>query len=151
MLAAPIWSSMALIKFIKTFAPSQIFTEVCQNLLVVDLVNGDIQAPNPREQSLRCPPPQKREEDYSFRFRFALPCLFLLLVNWNSSSAWIGTFFLGTIEKNHDSSQVIVFSKKTGPVSMFWRMSAQIFSFSPCILSIFTIITNTCTLFHLTL
>ena len=29
------------------------------------------------------------------------------LVNWGSSSAWIGAYFLGRVEKNHDSSQVI--------------------------------------------
>jgi len=33
----------------------------------------------------------------------------------------------GSYWKNHDSSQVITFSKKFGSFSMFWRMSAQMF------------------------
>jgi len=33
----------------------------------------------------------------------------------------------GLYWKNHDSSQVIMFSKKFGSFSMFWRMSAQMF------------------------
>jgi hypothetical protein len=41
------------------------------------------------------------------------------LVNWGSSSAWIGAYFLGHIKKNHDSSQAITFSKKFGSFSVF--------------------------------
>ena len=36
-------------------------------------------------------------------------------------------------------------------VTLVIKLKVNVFSFSPCILSIFTIITNTCTLFHLTL
>ena len=49
------------------------------------------------------------------------------LVNWGSSSAWIGAYFLSRIEKEHDSSQVITFSKMFGSFSMLGRMIAQMF------------------------
>ena len=41
------------------------------------------------------------------------------LVNWGFSSALIGAYFVGRIEKNHDSSQVIMFSKTFGSFQCF--------------------------------
>jgi len=41
------------------------------------------------------------------------------LVNWGSSGAWIIAYFLDRIEKKHDLSQVITFSKKFGSFSLF--------------------------------
>jgi hypothetical protein len=48
-----------------------------------------------------------------------LCCAIFALVNWGSSRAWIGAYFLGRIEKNHDSSQVITLSEKFGSFSLF--------------------------------
>jgi len=72
--------------------------------------------------------------------------LYFALVNWGSSSAWIVTYFLGRIEKNHDSSQVITFSKMLGSFSVFWRMSAWMFiriSFCSGVRSLGTIFEHT--------
>jgi len=54
------------------------------------------------------------------------------LVNWGSFSAWIGTYFLGCIKKNHDSSQVITFSKSLGLFNVLKNVSTNVRSISFC-------------------
>jgi len=44
---------------------------------------------------------------------------FFCLGDLGSSSAWIGAYCLSRIEKNHDSSQVITFSKSLGRFQCF--------------------------------
>jgi len=99
------------------------FTKVCQNLLVVNLVNSltfrhPIHMNNPLDVG--------KKDHHCFKFGFSLPCF--LLPWWTGALPVHGlalTFWV--ILKKHDSSQVITFSKKFGSFSMFWRTSAQMF------------------------
>jgi len=99
------------------------FTKVCQNLRVVDLVNG---------LTFRHPFHLNNPLDVGKKIIIALNlgllcrCFFCLgelglfqYMDWRlrSRSYW----------KNHDSSEVITFSKKFGLYSVLWRMSAQVF------------------------
>jgi len=98
------------------------FKKVCQNLLVVDLVNGltfrhPIHMKNPSDV--------EKNNYHCFKFGFDLPCF--LLPWWTGALPVHGlalTFWV-ILKKKHDLSQVIMFSKKFGPFSISWRMSAQ--------------------------
>jgi len=92
------------------------FMKVCQNLLVVSLVNGltsrhPIHVNNPSDVG--------KNDHHCFKFRFALPCF--LLPWWTGALPVHGlalTFWI-VLKKQHDSSQVIRFSKKFGSFQCF--------------------------------
>ena len=72
------------------------FTKVCQNLIVVDLFNGltfrhPIHVNNPSDV-------EKKISSLLYIW-ICSAALSFALVNWGSSSAWIGAYFLGRIEK----------------------------------------------------
>ena len=99
------------------------FTKVCQNLLVVDLVNSltfrhPIHANNPSDV----------EKTIIIALNLDLLChAFFCLGELELFQCMDWCLLSGSYWKNHDSSQVITFSKKFGSFSMFWRMSAQMF------------------------
>ena len=83
------------------------FTKVCQNLLVVDLVNGltfrhPIHVNNPSHV--------EKNNHHCFKFGFSLPCF---LLPWSTGALPVHglalTFWVAL--KKRDSSQVITFSK----------------------------------------
>ena len=98
--------------------------KVCQNLLVEDLVNlltfrHPIHVNNPSDV----------EKTITIALNLDLFCraFFFGLVNWRLFQCMDWRLLSGSYWKNHDSSQVITSSKKSGSFSMFWRMSAQMF------------------------
>jgi hypothetical protein len=58
-----------------------------------------------------------KNDHYCFKFGFALPCR--ALVNWGSSSAWIGTYFLGHIEKTLMHHKLLQSQKSLGHFQCF--------------------------------
>ena len=99
---------------------------VCQNLLVVDLVNG---------LTFRHPIHVNNHSDVGGKndhhaLNLDLLCrAFFCLVELGSSSAWIDAYFLGCIEKkNQDSSQVITFSKSLGLFNGLKNVSTNVHS-----------------------
>ena len=91
-------------------------------------------------------PRMSKKDHYRSKFGFALPCF--LLPRWTGAPSVHGLAltFRVVLKINHDSSQVITFSKIFGSFSMFWRMSAQLFiqiSFCSVMRSLGTIFEHT--------
>ena len=99
------------------------FTKVCQNLLVVDLVI----VLNFRHQSTwKIPRMSKKMIIIALNFDL-LCCAFFCLHEVGLFRCMDWRLLSGSYWNNQVSSQVIMFSKKYGSFSMFWRMSAHMF------------------------
>jgi hypothetical protein len=95
------------------------FTKGCQNLLIVDLVNG---------LTSRHPINVKNPSDIERNIKLDLLfCAFFFLGNLGLFQCMDWRVVSGSYWKNHDSSQVITFPEKFGSFSVFWRTSAQMF------------------------
>jgi len=106
------------------FRSSHSFTKVCQNLHVVDLLNSLtfrhlIHMNNPSDV-------EKKKIIIALNLDL-LCCAFFCLSELGLFQCIDWRLLSGSYWKNHDSSQVIMFSKTFDSFSMFWRMSAQMF------------------------
>ena len=118
------------------------FTKVCQNLLVVDLVNSL----NFR-QPIHVNSHSDVEKEIVIALNLELLCRsFFCLCKLGLFQCMDWHLLSGSYWKNNDSSQVTMFSKMFVPFTMIWRMSAQMFiqiSFRSGVRSLGTIFKHT--------
>ena len=71
---------------------------------------------------------KKKKDHHCFKFGFALPCFLFALVNWGSSSAWIGAYFLGHIEKTMIHHKLLHSLKNLGLFNVLKNVSSNVHS-----------------------
>ena len=105
------------------FRSAHPLTNICQNLLVVDLANGQI-----FRHPIDVNNPSDVEKKIIIALNLDLLChAFFCLGELGLFQCMDWSLLSGTYCKNQDSSEVITFCKMFGSFLLFWRMSAQMF------------------------